>query len=422
MGTYDDTNHYLDQAFDVLGYGDTLRSVLEHPAREMKVEIIVEMDDGTTGQFIGFRVQHDNSRGPYKGGLRYHPNVDADHARSLASLMTWKTAVIDVPYGGAKGGIACDPRGLSMSEQQRITRKFVDLIHEIVGPYTDIPAPDMNTNAQHMAWFFDQYSTRAGFAPACVTGKPVDLFGSKGREAATGRGVMFAAREALSHYGETLEGKSCVIQGYGNVGSWAARLLAEQGAKIVAVSDVYGGVLNPEGLDLDALDAHLGASGSVVDCPGTDRLNHEEVLTTPCDVLIPAAVGGVFTKENAGELRCRYIVEGANGPTRPEADEIFQQREIVVVPDIYANAGGVTVSYFEWVQNIQQFSWDEEEINARLEKKMTTAFHDLVKTAERHDCALRQAAFILALERVAKAAMRRGVRFCGQFKNNNSPL
>ena len=422
MGTFDDTNYYLDQAFGVLGYGNTLRSILETPARELRVEVIIEMDDGTTGQFLGFRVQHDNSRGPYKGGLRYHPHVDADHARSLASLMTWKTAVVDVPYGGAKGGIACDPSKLSMNEQQRLTRKFVDLIHDIVGPYTDIPAPDMNTNAQHMAWFFDQYSVRAGHSPACVTGKPVDLFGSPGRDAATGRGVVFAAREALKYHGEALKGKTCVIQGYGNVGSWAARLLIEQGARVIAVSDIKGGILNPEGLDLDAVDAHLASTGSVVGCAGTDALSHGEVLVTECDILVPAAIGGVFTKDNAREVRCRYIIEGANGPTRPKADAIFQEREIVVVPDIYANAGGVTVSYFEWVQNIQQFTWDEEEINTRLEKRMVSSFQDLVKTAEKHACALRQAAFILALERVARAAMQRGHRFRGEFRNGNSPL
>lgn len=408
MSMLDDTQAYLSDAFDALGFTGLQKRLFQTPSREVKVELVIERDNGELAHFIGFRVQHDNSRGPYKGGLRYHPHVDLGEVNSLASLMTWKTAVIDVPFGGAKGGIQCDPSTLSLREQERLTRRFVDAIHEVIGPYTDIPAPDVNTNGQHMAWFFDQYSRLNGHSPGVVTGKPVDLFGSAGREAATGRGVMFAVLEALRHDGEDIRGKKVAVQGYGNVGSWAARLLAAQGALIVAVSDVRGGVQSPEGLDLAAVDAQVKATGSVVGTPGTDAISNEDLLVTACDILIPAALGEVITASNAPHLRCRYIAEGANGPTTYAANQILNARGITTLPDIFANAGGVTVSWFEWVQNIQQFQWTEAEVNRRLEDKMRAGFQALVATAGRHGCALREAAFILALERVAAATRKRG--------------
>lgn len=408
MSMLDDTQAYLAQAFDALGFSKLQQRLFMTPTREVKVELIIERDNGELAHFIGFRVQHDNSRGPYKGGIRYHHHVDLAEVNSLASLMTWKTAVIDVPYGGAKGGIQCDPSTLSLREQERLTRRFVDAIHDIVGPYTDIPAPDVNTNSQHMAWFFDQYSRLHGHAPGVVTGKPVDLFGSLGRDAATGRGVMFAALELLKHQGEDVQGRTVAIQGYGNVGAWAARLLHQQGARISAVSDVRGAIANPDGLDLAAVDAQVRATGSVVGTPGTDSLDNEALLLTPCDLLIPAALGEVITADNANDLRCRYIIEGANGPTTFAASAILDKRGILTLPDIYANAGGVTVSWFEWVQNIQQFQWTEQEVNQRLGQKMTTGFHALCATAQRHSCSFRQAAFILALERVMEATRKRG--------------
>jgi glutamate dehydrogenase (NAD(P)+) len=344
-----------------------------------------------------------------KGGLRYHPDVNLDEVRSLASLMTWKTAVVGIPYGGAKGGIACDPKELSPDELRRLTHTFVDQIHDLIGPHVDIPAPDVNTNAQVMAWIMDRFGKYHGHSPAVVTGKPVDLYGSAGREAATGRGVVIATREALAARGRKIAGSTVAIQGFGNVGSWAARLFHQAGARVVAVSDVKGGIHAPGGLDPVAVVDHVTASGSVVDFPGSEAIGNDGLLTLDCDVLVPAALGGVFTAANAEAVRARLIVEGANGPTEPEADLVFRRRGIEVIPDIYANAGGVTVSYFEWVQNIQQFSWDEERVNGELEKVMVRAWRDLTEVAQRGDLPLRTAAFVLAIGRVGKATVLRGI-------------
>jgi glutamate dehydrogenase (NAD(P)+) len=408
--TIEDTNRYLDRAFELVGTDTTMRKVLETPARELKVELVIERDDGSVGHFIGYRVQHDNARGPYKGGLRYHHHVDMGEVMGLASLMTWKTAVVNVPYGGAKGGICCRPRELSEREEQRLTRKFVDCIHEFIGPHADIPAPDMNTGSKHMAWFFDQYSMHRGHSPGCVTGKPVALFGSLGRDAATGRGVVMATKELLAHRKETVVGTKVVIQGYGNVGHWAARLFAEEGATVIGVSDVEGAITNPDGLDLDALDAHVAKTRTVVGFSGADAIEPAALLCLPCDILVPAAIGGVITTENAGELRCKIVVEGANGPTKPGADAILNERNIDVIPDIYANAGGVTVSYFEWVQNMQTQRWTEERVNQQLQQIMSDAFNDIVGVAKRKHCSLREAAFVLAIERVAEATIMRGIQ------------
>lgn len=407
---YETTNLFLRQAFDVLGLGERYETLLLTPSRELRVELVITRDDGSIGNFIGYRVQHDNSRGPCKGGIRYHHQVDIDHVRSLASLMTWKTAVVGVPFGGAKGGIQCNPRELSRGELERLTRRFVDQIHEFIGPQTDIPAPDMNTNAEVMGWFFDQYSRKAGFSPGVVTGKPVALHGSLGRGAATGRGCTIAAREVLASAGESLDGARVVIQGFGNVGSWSARLMAELGARVIAVSDIRGGIFNGDGLDLDAVEEHVRATGSVVGAAGSEAISNDDLLIAECDVLVPAALGHVITAANAPHIRARYIVEGANGPCTIEGDEILTRRGIVGVPDIYANAGGVTVSYFEWTQNLQQFQWTEERVNTELEAIMVSAHKRIRATMERYSIPMRRAAFVNAIEAVKLATDLRGLQ------------
>jgi glutamate dehydrogenase (NAD(P)+) len=409
LNAYQTTNHYLERAFDVLGLQERMRTALVTPSRELRVELMIELDDGSLGHYIGYRVQHDDSRGPFKGGLRYHPDVDLDEVRSLASLMTWKTAVVDVPFGGAKGGIQVDPKQLSRRELERLTRRFVDQIAPVIGPNTDIPAPDMNTNAQVMGWFFDEYSRRSGFSPAVVTGKPLALHGSLGRDAATGRGCLFAIREVLGAAGKKLEGTTFALQGFGNVGSWLARLLHEHGARIVAVSDLKGGVFKGDGLDIPALFAHARASGSVSDFPGADAINNQELLTVECEVLVPAALGHVLHEGNARDIRAKYVLEAANGPTTAEADQIFGERGIVCIPDIWANAGGVTVSYFEWTQNIQQLKWLEPQVNELLERHMVAAHREIAATMEEHKVSMRTAAFVVGVRRVKEATELRGI-------------
>jgi glutamate dehydrogenase (NAD(P)+) len=409
MNAYQTTNQYLERAFDLLALPERLRTALLTPSRELRVELIIELDDGSLGHYIGYRVQHDDSRGPFKGGLRYHPDVDLDEVRALASLMTWKTAVVDVPFGGAKGGIQVDPKQLSVRELERLTRRFVEQISPVIGPDTDIPAPDMNTNAQVMGWFFDEFSRRRGFSPAVVTGKPLALHGSLGRDAATGRGCLFAIREVLAAAGKKLEGTSFAIQGFGNVGSWLARLLHERGARIVAVSDLKGGVFKGEGLDVPALFAHAKATGSVVEFPGVDPISNHDLLTVECEVLAPAALGHVLHEGNARDVRAKYVLEAANGPTTAEGDQIFSERGIVCIPDIWANAGGVTVSYFEWTQNTQKLKWSEEHVNAMLERHMVDAFRALATTMDELKCSMRTAAFALGVRRVKEATLLRGI-------------
>lgn len=408
MHAYETTKIFLRQAFDVLRTDGELERLLTTPSRTLEVEVAIRMDDGSLGQFIGYRIQHDDSRGPFKGGLRYHPDVDDDEVLSLASLMTWKTAVVGVPFGGAKGGIRVDPHRLSSRERERLTRRFVQQIQEFVGPHRDIPAPDVNTNAEVMGWFFDEYSKFHGFAPAVVTGKPVSLHGSAGRESATGRGCMFALRETLVAAGETLAGQRVVIQGFGNVGSWVARLLEAQGAKIIAVSDVRGGIFAGDGLDIARLREHVAETGSVVEFPGAQAISNDDLLVCDCDVLVPAALGHVLNRQNAPHVKARYILEGANGPCTAEADQILGQRGITCIPDIYANAGGVTVSYFEWVQNLQNFSWDESRVNDELEKIMTNAHREVRVLMNEHGISMRCAAFVKALSAVKDATNRRG--------------
>ena len=403
------TCHFLRQAFDVLNFSEEYERLLMTPSRELRVEIAIRMDDGSIGNFIGYRVQHDDSRGPFKGGLRYHPEVDVDEVHSLASLMTWKTAVVGIPFGGGKGGIAVDPRKLSPRELERLTRHFVRQIHDFIGPDRDIPAPDVNTNAQVMGWFFDEYSKLRGFAPGVVTGKPVKLHGSEGREAATARGCMFAIREVLAAKGEGLSGKRFAIQGFGNVGRWGAKLLAEQGATIVAVSDSRGAIHNPDGLDIDAVEAHRKETGSVAKCAGATDIGGEDLLLVDCDVLMPAALGGVITGDVGSRVKAEYVLEGANGPCTIDGDAALEERGIVVVPDIYANAGGVTVSYFEWVQNRQNFQWEEARVNEDLDRIMTKAHERIAETMARHQIPMRKAAFVLAIEEVKAATDMRGL-------------
>ncbi|HWP07751.1 MAG TPA: Glu/Leu/Phe/Val dehydrogenase dimerization domain-containing protein [Polyangiaceae bacterium] len=409
MNAYQTTNQYLERAFDLLALPERLRTALLTPSRELRVELIIELDDGQLGHYIGYRVQHDDSRGPFKGGLRYHPDVDLDEVRALASLMTWKTAVVDVPFGGAKGGIQVDPKQLSVRELERLTRRFVEQISPVIGPDTDIPAPDMNTSAQVMGWFFDEFSRRRGFSPAVVTGKPLALHGSLGRDAATGRGCVFAIREVLAAAGKKLEGTSFAIQGFGNVGSWLARLLHERGARVVAVSDLKGGVFKGDGLDVPALFAHAKATGSVIEFPGVEAISNHDLLTVECDVLAPAALGHVLHEGNARDVRAKYVLEAANGPTTAEGDQIFSERGIVCIPDIWANAGGVTVSYFEWTQNTQKLKWSEEHVNAMLERHMVDAFRALATTMDELKCSMRTAAFALGVRRVKEATLLRGI-------------
>jgi glutamate dehydrogenase (NAD(P)+) len=406
---YETTNHFLQQAFETLELDPKYKTLLVTPARELRVELVMEMDDGSIGNFIGYRVQHDDSRGPFKGGLRYHPDVDLDEVRSLASLMTWKTAVVGVPFGGAKGGIQVDPHKLSRRELERLTRRFVAMIGIAIGPDVDIPAPDMNTNARVMGWFFDEYSKRRGFNPAVVTGKPIQLHGSYGRDAATGRGCLLAIREVLAAEGKKLAGTRFSIQGFGNVGGWLARLLVEQGAKVCAVSDHKGGIYAGDGLDVGAVAKHQADTGSVVGFVGAEPLSNQDLLISDCDVLAPAALGHVLTAQNARDVRAKFVLEAANGPTSIEADQIFNERGILAIPDIWANAGGVTVSYFEWVQNVQKLRWTEAQVNERLEEHMVSSHRAVMKIKETYKCSLRTAAFILGVLRVKEATDMRGI-------------
>src|SRR5215469_560804 len=409
MKSADAANYYFRKAARMMDVGARIETLLATPLREVKVQVPIELDSGEIHTFIGYRIQHDNSRGPMKGGLRYHPEVDQHEVIALASLMTWKTAVANLPFGGAKGGITCDPSHMSLKEVERLTRKFVDQVQEVIGPTQDIPAPDVNTNPQVMAWVMDQYSKYHGHAPAVVTGKPLDLYGSKGREAATGRGLLYISHQILRDLGLSFPGARFAIQGFGNVGSHAARLIHEDGGRIIAISDVRGGVRNSAGLDVVALFEHVKQHGTVKGFGGGTACSNEEVIVAECDVLIPAALGGMLKRTNAAEVRARVIIEGANGPTLPEADEVFEKRGIQVVPDILANLGGVTVSYFEWVQNLQHLTWDEDRVNSELEKVMREAYERVGQIARARKTSLRTAAYVLAIGRVGKATVLRGI-------------
>ncbi len=398
-----------DRAADLLNLGPAVRENLRYPKRETTVHFPVQLDDGSTQIFRGYRVWHNLARGPAKGGIRFHPNSDLDEIRALAMLMTWKCACVKIPYGGAKGGVTCDPKTLSLRELEHLTRRFTTEISDMFGPDSDIPAPDVNTNAQIMAWMMDTYSMHRGYSvPGVVTGKPVSIGGSEGRQEATGRGVVDTIQEAAKAIDLDLHGARVVVQGFGNAGDAAARFIGELGAKVIAVSDSRGGVFNGDGLDLPLVTRHKQETGSVTGTPRTRAISNEELFELDCDILIPAALEGVITERNAPRIRARIVAEAANGPTSPEADDILRQRGVMVIPDILCNAGGVTVSYFEWVQDREEFFWTIDEINARLRRVMVRAFEDVHRTSVEHDIDLRMAAYMLSVSRVAEATLTRG--------------
>jgi glutamate dehydrogenase (NAD(P)+) len=408
MSPFEAATYFFNESAERCKLPDQMREVLASSYRELAVQIPVTMDDGRVQVFRGFRIQHNGARGPYKGGIRYHESADLDEVRALAALMTWKNALIDVPFGGAKGGVQCEPGLLSQTELQRLTRRFTAMISYIIGVNRDIPAPDMGTNAQTMAWMMDAYGQKNGYTPGIVTGKPIELGGSPGREEATGRGVVICAARSAKKMGIDFAGATVAVQGFGNVGYWTAHLADELGAKIIAVSDVGGGTYAPDGLDLQALGEHREGSISVSSFAGGSEVSNEDLLELECDILIPAAIESVIHGQNAERIKAKIIVEAANGPTTPLADKILNERGITVVPDILANSGGVTVSYFEWVQNIQQFRWDVEHVNEELEKKMHLATDSVFERSEKDGTPLRAAAFDIAVERVAHAAHIRG--------------
>ncbi|HYU60189.1 MAG TPA: Glu/Leu/Phe/Val dehydrogenase dimerization domain-containing protein [Solirubrobacterales bacterium] len=408
ISNLDIVRHYFDIAADRLELPDDLRTVFWEPYREVTVQIPVKLSDGKIHVFSGYRIQHNGARGPYKGGIRFHPEVDVDEVRALASLMTWKTAVAGVPYGGAKGGVNCPADKLEQSELQKIARSFLDKIEKVLGPTRDIPAPDVNTNAQVMAWMMDEYGKLHGHTPAIVTGKPIALEGSYGREAATGRGCVYMFREAAPHLGMTPADTTFAVQGFGNVGSWAARIMQQLGCTMVAVSDAHGAIRNDEGIDANALQEFISAGGLITDFDGAEKIDPDDLIAVPCDVFIPAALGGMIHEHNAGRMQCRVIIEGANSPTTPVADEILSEKGVYMIPDVMANAGGVVCSYFEWVQNLQHFRWDEREVNDKLGNIMRRAYREVSGRAKQDNLPLRQAAYLVGIERVVEAARTRG--------------
>ncbi len=400
----------FDRAADILNLNSGIREVLRTPKRQLIVSIPTRMDDGQVKVFEGYRVQHNIARGPAKGGIRYHPDVTLDEVKALAAWMTWKTATVNVPYGGGKGGVICNPKKMSQKELENMTRRYAAELSIIIGPDRDIPAPDVYTNAQTMAWIMDTYSMIQGHSTlAVVTGKPIELGGSRGRNEATARGCLFTIREACKIKGINLSGATAVVQGYGNAGYISANLLAEDGAKIIAVSDSRAGILNTKGLDPKKVLAHKQETGSVAGFPGADQITNEELLQLECDVLVPAALENQITMANAASVNAKIVAEAANGPTTPGADEILHDKGVFVIPDILANAGGVTVSYFEWVQDMQGFFWDESEVNQQLEKIMIRAFHEVSQSAEKHKVHNRIGAYVLAVGRVAEATKVRGL-------------
>ncbi len=397
-------------AADVIGLDDDMRQILSHCQREVTVNFPVEMDDGSVRVFTGYRVQHNTGPGPTKGGIRYHQDVNLDEVRALSMWMTWKCAVVGLPYGGAKGGVTVNPKLLSQNELQNLTRRFTAEIGFMIGPNQDIPAPDVNTNPQIMAWMMDTYSMNIGYSvPAVVTGKPLALGGSPGRSEATGRGCVFAIAEAAKTLGIDLGTTRTVVQGFGNAGSVAARLIAELGSKVVGFSDSTGGISKPDGIDLEALAAHKASTGSVVGFPGAVDVTNEELLELDCDILIPAALERQITEANASRVKARLIAEAANGPTTPEADAILRDRGIFLIPDILANAGGVTVSYFEWVQAMQAFPWTEAMVNERLQQVMSESFQAVYAASQKYNVHMRTAALVRAIERVAEFTRLRGI-------------
>lgn len=408
VSNLDIVQHYFDKATDRLEMPDDLRTVFWTPYREVTVQIPVKLSDGKIHVYSGYRIQHNGARGPYKGGVRFHPEVNVDEVRALASLMTWKTAVVGVPFGGAKGGVNCPPDELEPAELQKIARSFMDKISKVLGPTRDIPAPDVGTNSQTMAWFMDEYGKLHGHTPAICTGKPISLEGSYGREAATGRGAVYMFREASSNIGLSPSGTTFAVQGFGNVGSWAARIMQQLGSKMVAVSDVHGAIENQDGIDAEALQEHLAAGKPISDFEGVDPIDPDDLIAVACDVFFPAALGGMIHESNADRMQCKCIVEGANSPTTPAADEILRDKGVYIIPDLMANAGGVVASYFEWVQNLQHFRWDERDVNDKLGNIMRRAFREVDARAKKEKLDLREAAYMVGIERVTEAARARG--------------
>jgi glutamate dehydrogenase (NAD(P)+) len=402
--------HQLDDVARLIGLNESMHGFLREPKRVLEVSVPVRMDAGTFRMFKGFRVQHNMSRGPTKGGIRFHPDVTLDEVKALAMWMTWKCALVNIPFGGAKGGVICDPRIMSMQELENLTRRFTSEISIIIGPEKDIPAPDVYTTPQIMAWIMDTYSMQKGYSvPGVVTGKPVAIGGSLGRDKATARGCLYVTDEAMQTLGLKIEGARVAIQGFGNAGMYAAELMSQRGYSVVAVTDSKGGVANPKGLDVAGVMAHKAETGSVVGFTGGERINNKDVLEYDCDVLVPAALEKVITKDNAPRIRAKIIAEAANGPTMPDADNILSERGVMVLPDILANAGGVSVSYFEWVQDLQENFWEEDEINDRLKRKMTRAFKETYDHAQRLSVDMRRGAYAVAVARVAEATKLRGL-------------
>jgi glutamate dehydrogenase (NAD(P)+) len=400
----------FDEAAALLNIDRSLLEFIKQPRRALIVKLPVKMDDGSWRVFSGYRVQHSITRGPAKGGVRFHPDVTLDEVMALSAWMTWKCAVVGIPFGGAKGGVTCDPGELSVRELEQLTRRYTSEIMELLGPEKDVPAPDVGTNPRVMAWMMDTYSMHARqTTTAIVTGKPIEIGGSRGRVEATGRGVMLTAREAARHLGIPLEGATLAVQGFGNVGSVSARLLAEQGCRVVAVSDVTGALHDPDGIDLEALQAHVQQRRGVAGFSGAAAIGREAILEQECDILVPAALESVIHRGNAERVRARIVAEGANGPITPEADKILNERGVFIVPDILCNAGGVTVSYFEWVQDRIGYFWEEEEVNRRLELILVRAFGDVLAVAQEHGVGMRIAAFMLAIQRVLDVTTLRGV-------------
>lgn len=400
----------IDAVCDRLKIKDAHRLRLGKCERELAVNFPVRMDDGTVQVFTGFRIQHNDTRGPAKGGIRYHPSVTLDETRALAALMTLKTAVVNIPYGGAKGAVVCDPKLMSQGELERLTRRYASEISVLIGPERDIPAPDIGTNPQVMAWIMDTYSMLKGYSVlGVVTGKPIGVGGSKGRFEATGRGCTVSAKLAAAHLGISLNRATVVIQGFGNVARSAAKLLAADGCRIIAISDSKGGIYNPKGLDLESLLNYKKQTGSVVGFADSESVTNTELLALPCDILVPAAIEDQIVKANAPDVKARIIVEGANAPTTPEANEILNDKGVFVVPDILANAGGVVVSYFEWVQGVQAFFWSEDEVNHQLQRVMDSAFGEVLEMSQREKVDMRDAAYMLAIKRIADAMEARGI-------------
>jgi len=400
----------LDATADMIKLSPDIHEILKHPKRVLQVACPVKMDNGTVRVFTGYRVQHQDARGPYKGGIRYHPEVSLDEVTALAMLMTWKCAVVDIPYGGAKGGVICNPDKLSLGEKERVTRRYTSMISELIGPYEDVPAPDMATDPQTMAWIMDTYSQMKGhLIPEVVTGKPIDVGGSEGRVEATARGLTFCLHEAMKLRGYKSDGATVAIQGLGNVGGNSASLLQDMGYRIIALSDSKSGIHNPKGIDAQRALKYKAEKGILKGFPGTEEISNEELLTTECDVLVPAAMENQITRANAGSVKAKIVIEGANGPTTPEGNSIMENNGILVVPDILANAGGVVVSYLEWVQNLHREHWKAEEVNDRLKERMVRSFYDVLEVSKKYGVDMRNGANALAVGRVASALKLLGV-------------